>query len=104
MARLISYYLQNQGEIVTYLRKQDEAAEQGRAIAAQVTETREENVRLKANLEYTERKLRETQERLEKAAEQLTKRIEALSLQAGREYARGFVEGLREHKYTSAKE
>lgn len=70
--------------------------EETRALAEQVTQTREENIRLKSNLEYTERELTDTQERLERTTEQLLKRIEDLSLQVGREYAKGFVEGLRE--------
>jgi DNA-binding transcriptional MerR regulator len=63
-----------------------------RQIAEQVTTTREENVRLQARLENSQRE----RERLEQQVKELADRIEYLAREAGREYAKGFVDAIRE--------
>ena len=55
-----------------------EQLKEAQAKAAEAQVTKDENIRLKAQLEYTERDLDETKERLERTFEKLTERIEHL--------------------------
>lgn len=59
-------------------------------VAAQVHETREVNARLQAQVDF----LKEQQERLERQMAAYQDEVRTLSLQAGREYAKGFLEGF----------
>ena len=72
-----------------------EALKKAQANLAKMREVEDENIRLHAQLE-SERAAKESVEgRLEKQIEQLQKEIKELALQTGREYAKGFVEGMK---------
>ena len=58
------------------------------AKAAEAQKAKDENIRLKAQLDYTERDLNETKERLERTIDKLTERVGQLSQQIGSEYAK----------------
>lgn len=63
-----------------------------RKIADQVSATKEENIKLQTSLEHVIKE-RET---LEQQVKELSTRIEELAERAGREYARGYIEAIRE--------
>lgn len=63
-----------------------------RKIADQALAAQQENARLEARLEVAERE----RERLEKTTIDLSTRIEHLAREAGREYAKGFIDAMRE--------
>jgi DNA-binding transcriptional MerR regulator len=71
--------------------------EQTRQEAEEARQLREEAVRLQTSLEHISAQLQETQERLDQAH----KHNEELSREVGREYAKGFVDGISQHKENS---
>ncbi len=62
------------------------------SVQAELEEMREQNIRLDAQLETS----KEERQRLENKISDLTNRIEQLAREAGREYAKGFVDGMKE--------
>jgi DNA-binding transcriptional MerR regulator len=62
---------------------------------AKMREVEDDNIRLRAQLEAEQAAKADIETRLEKQVEQLQKEIKDLALQTGREYAKGFVEGIR---------
>lgn len=58
-------------------------------------EVQDENIRLKAQVEAEQMAKQAHEGRLEKQIEQLQRDVRELALQAGREYAKGFVDGIR---------
>ena len=81
-----------------------EQLKEAQAKAAEAQVAKDENIRLKAQLDYTQRNLDETKERLDRTLEKLTERIEHLSQQIGREYAKGFLEALEQQRNSMKKE
>ena len=65
---------------------------------------KEDNIRLNAELNYTQRDLDKTKEQLERTFEKLTERIEHLSQQIGKEYAKGFLDALEQQRNSTKNE
>jgi DNA-binding transcriptional MerR regulator len=71
-----------------------EELKQAETKLAQMQGLKEENAKLQAKLEFSERELEETKQQLQQLNAQLIERVEQLSQQVGREYAKGFIDAL----------
>ena len=69
---------------------------------AKMREVEDENIRLRTQLEAEREAKNSNEERLEKQIEQLQKEIKELALQAGHEYAKGFVDGIKNFNHKEA--
>ena len=71
------------------------ALKKAQAELAKLREVEDENIRLQTQLEAERAAKNASEERLEKQVAQLQKEIRELAMQAGHEYAKGFVEGMK---------
>lgn len=73
-----------------------QALKQAEQDLKRLRQVEDENVRLSSELEQTKAQLQSTRNELQTQVNELLNRVERLSKEAGREYAKGFVDGMKE--------